>query len=154
MNRLPVLFAQRLCDIASAANHSAIAFRPGTVIFTRSTLGPPAPRRKFVKGESGNRRGRPPGKGPGPIVMCDLKQAMRALCPEAAEVVKRCLKSDNEKIALLAAQIAFDRGFGRPDVHGDVDVNHKFVIAPESNMRIDEWLATKGQGWAAHRRER
>jgi hypothetical protein len=84
--------------------------------------------------------------------MYDLKQAMRALCPEAAEVVKRCLKSDNEKVALLAAQIAFDRGFGRPEVSAEVEMNHKFVIAPDT-LPLDEWLATKGQGWAAHRRE-
>src|SRR6516162_6086914 len=98
---------------------------------------------KFVKGQSGNRRGRPPGKGPGPIVMYDLKQAMRALCPEAAEVVKRCLHSKDEKIALIAAQIAFDRGFGRPEVHAGVDVNHKFAYAvvPEVLTR-EAWLET------------
>ena len=99
---------------------------------------------KFVKGQSGNPRGRPPGKGPGPIVMYDLKQAMRALCPEAAKVVKRCLKSEDEKIALLAAQIAFERGFGRPELRADVDVNYRFVIAPQT-MGLDEWLACKGQ---------
>jgi hypothetical protein len=78
--------------------------------------------------------------------MYDLKQAMRALCPEAAEVVRRCLKSDDEKIALMAAQIAFDRGYGKPEVSAEVEVSHKFVIAPNT-LPIDEWLATKGQGW-------
>ena len=107
---------------------------------------------KFIKGQSGNPRGRPPGKGPGPIVMYDLKQAMRALCPEAAKVVKRCLKSDDEKIALLAAQIAFDRGFGKPEVSAEVEVSHKFVVAPNT-LPIDEWLATKGQGWLGHQKE-
>ena len=33
--------------------------------------------------------------------MYDLKQAMRALCPEAAEVVKRCLHSKDEKIVRI-----------------------------------------------------
>jgi hypothetical protein len=84
--------------------------------------------------------------------MYDLKQAMRALCPEAAEVVKRCLKSDDEKIALLAAQIAFDRGFGKPEVSAEVEVSHNFVVAPNT-LPIDEWLATKGQGWLEHQKE-
>ena len=75
--------------------------------------------------------------------MYDLKQAMRALCPEAAEVVKRCLHSKDEKVALIAAQIAFDRGFGRPEVHAGVDVNHKFAFAvvPEVLTR-EAWLET------------
>ena len=75
--------------------------------------------------------------------MYDLKQAMRALCPEAAEVVKRCLHSKDEKVALIAAQIAFDRGFGRPEVHAGVDVNHKFAYAvvPEVLTR-EAWLET------------
>jgi hypothetical protein len=84
--------------------------------------------------------------------MYDLKQAMRALCPEAAKVVKRCLKSEDEKIALMAAQIAFDRGFGKPEVSAEVEVSHKFVIAPNT-LPIDEWLATKGQGWSGHQKE-
>jgi hypothetical protein len=67
-----------------------------------------------------------------------------ALCPEAAEVVKRCLKSEDDKIALAAAQIAFERGYGRPEMHADVDVNYRFVIAPQT-MGLDEWLACKGQ---------
>jgi hypothetical protein len=61
--------------------------------------------------------------------------------------------AQDEKIALLAAQIAFDRGVGKPEVSAEVDVNHAFVIAPQSNMPIDEWLATKGQGWTAHQKE-
>ena len=68
--------------------------------------------------------------------MYDLKQAMRALCPEAAEVVKRCLGSADDKIALAAAQIAFERGFGRPELHADIEVNHRFVIAPQTMGKL------------------
>ena len=93
---------------------------------------------------SGNPRGRPKGRMPSKIVLWDLKMEMRRLCPSAAKVVERCLKSEDDKIALAAAEIAFERGFGRPELHADVDVNYRFVIAPQT-MGLDEWLACKGQ---------
>jgi hypothetical protein len=84
--------------------------------------------------------------------MYDLKQAMRALCPEAAEVVKRCLKSEDEKIALAAAQIAFERGYGRPELHAEVEINHRFVVAPDV-MPLSEWLLRRGQTQAQRPRD-
>ena len=70
-------------------------------------------------GMSGNPRGRPKGRMPSKIVLWDLKMEMRRLCPSAAKVVERCLKSEDDKIALAAAEIAFERGFGRPELHAD-----------------------------------
>jgi hypothetical protein len=81
---------------------------------------------------------------PSKIVLWDLKQEMRRLCPEAAKVVERCLKSEDDKIALAAAEIAFERGFGRPELHAEVEINHRFVVAPQT-MPLDQWLAQRGQ---------
>jgi hypothetical protein len=90
----------------------------------------------------------------------ELKTAMRELCPEAVEVVKRCLRSDDDRIALAAAEIAFERGFGKAVVHADVEVNHRFVVAPD-RMEIGAWLERRGQpvgasgdAWLAEQRQR
>jgi hypothetical protein len=48
------------------------------------------------------------------VPLYNEKDLLRIVPLEAAEVVERCLKSDDEKIALMAPQIAFDRGFGKP----------------------------------------
>jgi hypothetical protein len=74
----------------------------------------------------------------------ELKTAMRELAPQAVEVVRKCLGSDDERIALMAAEIAFERGFGKAVVHADVEINHRFVVAP-AVMPVDQWLARKGQ---------
>ena len=70
--------------------------------------------------------------------------AARAHCEKALEVIARCLQSDDERIALMAAGIMLDRGFGKPEQHADVEANHRFVIAPQV-MPLDKWLANKGQ---------
>ena len=98
----------------------------------------------FQKGRSGNPRGRPPGRSPSQMVIYDLKQAARKHCPEALEIVLRCLHSDDERVALLAAQILFERAYGKPAQHADIEATHRFVIAPRV-MALDRWLANKGQ---------
>jgi hypothetical protein len=37
-----------------------------------------------------------------------------------------------------------ERGYGKPELHADIKVSHKFVIAPQT-MAIDAWLDSKGQ---------
>jgi hypothetical protein len=84
--------------------------------------------------------------------MYNLRQAMRALCPQAVEVVKRCLASEDEKVALAAAQVAMERGFGRVDLHVDASVEARFVIAPDV-MPLNEWLLRRGQTQAQRPRD-
>ena len=95
----------------------------------------------FKKGESGNPRGKRPMD---PIIRFNLKMAARAHCEKALEVIARCLQSDDKRIALMAAGILLDRGFGKPEQQTDVEANHRFVIAPQV-MPLDKWLANKGQ---------
>jgi hypothetical protein len=99
---------------------------------------------KFVKGQSGNRRGRPPGRSPGQTVLWDLKMAARKHCPKALQRIVECLDDANRKIRLLAAQLLLERGYGRPEQHSGIELTHNFVIAPDV-MPLDRWLANKGQ---------
>jgi hypothetical protein len=108
----------------------------------------PRPAYRFPKGASGNpkghseeRRNWTPSKT---AQYWDLKRAMREMCPEATEVVRKCLKSEDERIALTAAQIAFERGFGKPEVHADVTLMCNFAEVP-AVMPLGQWLERKGQ---------
>jgi hypothetical protein len=78
------------------------------------------------------------------MVRFELKQAAREHCAEALEVIVRCMRSDDVRVALMAASILLDRGYGKPERQSDVEVNRKFVVAPDT-MALDRWLERRGQ---------
>jgi hypothetical protein len=98
---------------------------------------------RFADGHPGG-PGRPKTQGLDPIVKFNLKMAARELCPRAIEVIRECLDSDDERIRLAAATIAFERAFGRPELHADLNLSHAFCVAPEV-LTQDEWLAKHGK---------
>jgi hypothetical protein len=98
----------------------------------------------FVKGQSGNPRGRAPGQSPARVVLFDLKQAARKYCPEAIEFIAKHMHSDDERVALAAAIAMIERGYGKPEQKSDATMTHKFAIVPQT-MAKDEWLANRGQ---------
>jgi hypothetical protein len=102
------------------------------------------PKALFRPGESGNPRGRPPGNRASKIVLWDLKHAARQHCPKALARIVEALDDEDKRIRLLAAELLLERGYGKPEMHADIEINHRFVVAPQT-MGLDEWLACKGQ---------
>jgi hypothetical protein len=70
----------------------------------------------FKKGESGN-------PGGCPKLPADIREAFKAKAPEALEVLTRCLQSDDDRIALMAAQAILDRGYGKPVQSIDANIS-------------------------------
>lgn len=102
---------------------------------------------RFKKGQSGNPAGLIPGtkKTPGQkMVIWHLREAARQHCEEALAVVAKCLRSEDDKVALLAAQIMLDRGYGKPKEMVDVTMTHNFAEVPQV-MPLAQWLETRGQ---------
>ena len=73
-----------------------------------------------------------------------MKQAARAYCEEAIEVIAGCMRSKDERVALIAANIMLERGYGKPEQKADVTAMHRFAIVPQT-MERDAWLANRGQ---------
>jgi hypothetical protein len=70
--------------------------------------------------------------------------AAREMTPEALAVIRKCLRSKDERVALMAAGIALDRGWGKPEVTAEVTMAHKFAVVPQV-MEQGEWLRNRGQ---------
>jgi hypothetical protein len=144
------------------------------------------PSQFFRKGDPNiNRQGRPrenppkekSGRGPGrlpgepnqrrpplherpAVITWDLKMAARSFCKEALTFIVETMRDPNETrdTRMKAAGMLLERGYGRPLQEAVVDVNHAFVVAPQT-LPVDEWLRTKGQGdagnaWLAAQRAR
>jgi hypothetical protein len=52
--------------------------------------------------------------GARPKLPADIREAFKAKAPKALEVLTRCLQSDDDRIAIMAAQAILDRGYGKP----------------------------------------
>ena len=113
----------------------------------------PRPTRQWPKGTSGNpqgyskgRRGRPPGVKPHPVVLWDLQQAAKDKSKRGLEILEQCMEDTtcDWPTRLRAIELLWERGYGRPQVSVDMNLQHNFCIAPDV-MPIDAWLERKGQ---------
>ena len=64
--------------------------------------------------------GNPGGR---PKLPADIREMFQAKAPEALEVLTRCLQSDDDRIAMMAAQAILDRGYGKPSQTIDANIN-------------------------------
>ena len=56
----------------------------------------------------------------------------------------RCLQSDDDRIAIMAAQAILDRGYGKPTQSIDANINDNpvryIVELPQKSATTQEWL--------------
>jgi hypothetical protein len=98
----------------------------------------------FQKGHPGG-PGRPKiGSRLDTMVVFDIKQAARALCPRAIQVLEEAMAHKDIRVRTVAALALIDRGYGKPEQRAEAHVTHKFAVVPEV-MAEEEWLARKGQ---------
>ena len=95
-------------------------------------------------GKGGFQRGRSGNPGGRPKLPADIREAFKAKAPQALEVLTRCLQSDDDRIAMMAAQAILDRGYGRPTQSIDANINDdpvRYIVElPEKSATTEEWL--------------
>jgi hypothetical protein len=90
--------------------------------------------RPWVPGQSGNGNGRPKG----------IAALARGHTPEALATLVRALKSEDERVAVTAASVLLDRGWGKvPNAPSNDDTAVQYVIrGPAPVGSTAEWLKT------------
>ena len=63
---------------------------------------------------------------------------------DVLDVLTRCLQSDDDRVAMMAAQAILDRGYGRPvqsiDVREDGPTVRYYAEMPVKDETTEEWL--------------
>ena len=81
---------------------------------------------------------------PRPPLFRVIREAFKAKAPQALEVLTRCLQSDDDRIAMMAAQAILDRGYGKPTQSIDANINDdpvRYIVElPEKSATTEEWL--------------
>src|SRR6476646_10187613 len=62
------------------------------------------------------------GTSTAPVPPADIREAFKAKAPQALEVLTRCLQSDDDRVAMMAAQAILDRGYGKPTQSIDANI--------------------------------
>ena len=95
-------------------------------------------------GKGGFHRGRSGNPGGRPKLPAEMREMFRAKAPQALEVLTRCLQSDDDRIAMMAAQAILDRGYGRPTQSIDANINDdpvRYIVElPKKSATTQEWL--------------
>src|SRR5688572_16469200 len=90
-----------------------------------------SPRGRFRPGVSGNPGGKPRGEA-------EVRQAARAHTAAALEVLARALRSRQERVRLLAADLVLTRAYGRPGPEVDTEARALELRRAEAEARLVE----------------
>ena len=84
----------------------------------------------FQKGQSGNPNGRPK-------IPVEVREAIRAACPQAVEYLIELMSNPEEKTAyrLDAAKTLLDRGYGKPVQMQDVQLDMSGAVSLDAQIR-------------------
>lgn len=89
--------------------------------------------RPFSKGRSGNPGGRPKAEG-------EIRSLAQKHGPAAFARLLELMRSENERVAVAAAQAVLDRGYGKPAqaVHVDGEIGPIQLLWPVARSPLDE----------------
>jgi len=94
----------------------------------------------FVKGRSGNPRG---GKKRAPI-LAEIEELARHAAPDAIDRLKHWLRNEDGRIAVAAAKVLLDRGFGTPaqTINATVTDERNVIRSPAPAETPEDWRST------------
>ncbi len=89
---------------------------------------------KFAAGVSGNPSGRPK-------IPADVKEAIKAACPEAVRVLIELLHDKKSLIRLEAAKTLLDRGYGKPESMSKIELS-----GSNDGAIVFRWMTDQNSG--------
>lgn len=89
---------------------------------------------RFITGNKANPSGRPK-------IPADVREAIRAACPEAVRVLIDLLHSKKEAYRLEAAKTLLDRGYGKPESMSKIELS-----SANDNVFVFKWQDTEKSG--------
>ncbi len=89
---------------------------------------------RFVAGNNANPSGRPK-------VPKDVREAIKAACPEAVRVLIELLHDKKSLIRLEAAKTLLDRGYGKPESMSKIELS-----SPNDNVFVFRWQDDEKNG--------
>ena len=87
---------------------------------------------RFVAGNSGGGR---------PKIPADVREAIRAACPEAVRVLIELLHSKKEAYRLEAAKTLLDRGYGKPESMSKIELS-----GSNDGAIMFQWMTSEKSG--------
>jgi hypothetical protein len=81
-----------------------------------------------------------------------MKEMFQAKAPEALEVLTRCLQSNDDRVAMMAAQAILDRGYGKPVQSIDANISEggvRYAEVPHKAANTEEWIASHAPALAS-----
>lgn len=89
---------------------------------------------RFVAGNNANPSGRPK-------IPADVREAIRAACPEAVRVLIELLHSKKEAYRLEAAKTLLDRGYGKPESMSKIELS-----GSNDGAIVFQWMTDQNSG--------
>ena len=87
---------------------------------------------RFLPGNSGGGR---------PKIPADVREAIRAACPEAVRVLIELLHSKKEAYRLEAAKTLLDRGYGKPESMSKIELS-----GSNDGAIVFQWMTDQNSG--------
>ncbi len=87
---------------------------------------------RFLPGNSGGGR---------PKIPADVREAIRAACPEAVRVLIELLHSKREAYRLEAAKTLLDRGYGKPESMSKIELS-----GSNDGAIVFQWMTDQNSG--------
>ena len=89
---------------------------------------------RFIAGNNANPSGRPK-------IPADVREAIRAACPEAVRVLIDLLHSKKEAYRLEAAKTLLDRGYGKPESMSKIELS-----GSNDGAIMFQWMTSEKSG--------
>jgi hypothetical protein len=82
------------------------------------------------------------------MTIFDVREAARQHCKRAIAVLAAAMEDEDPRVRVAAAEAMLSRGYGKPEIAANVNVNHSFVECPKV-LDEEAWIKKRQAQLAA-----